>query len=68
MLKPFIIDINYYNRNLYKRVMFQTKVIINGSLKQKGIIRLIITVIGVNIEEIMFQTSITVMGVRNITY
>ena len=48
--------------------MFQTKVIINGSLKQKGLIILIITVIGVNIEEIMFQTSITVMGVRNITY
>ena len=52
MLKPFIIDINYYNGSLYKRVMFQTKVIINGSLKQKGLIRLIITVIEVNIEEL----------------
>lgn len=68
MLKPFIIDINYYNGSLYKRVMFQTKVIINGSLKQKGIIRLIITVIGVNIEEIMFQTSITIMEVKDRSY
>ena len=48
--------------------MFQTKVIINGSLKQKGLIILIITVIGVNIEEIMFQTSITVMEVKNRSY
>ena len=48
--------------------MFQTKVIINGSLKQNRLIRLIITVIGVNIEEIMFQTSITIMEVKDRSY